>query len=272
MDVAEPQTSVRWFSLCLALLAGLFGIGCSTFQGTTAKSFLRKVQESRDPNERYVAYEKLGNPSAYDDEADKVRVIRVLCSKLARKDAVREEYYEPAASRAMICRTLGRLGHPSARETILATVNDVDPLIRSEACLALGRVGKAEDATVLARVMTADTSPDCRIAAIDALGQLKSSDPRINSFLANAMEADDDPAIRLAALNALKKTTGQDLGIEAKNWHEYLARMNPESGKPTTSIVNAPQKPASSPAVTTDKTVTPAAGPGPGVPPLPPRP
>ena len=52
-------------------------------------------------------------------------------------------------------------------------------LVRAEACRALGKVGRPEDATILARVMTVDTLGDCRVAAIEGLGELKSHDQRI---------------------------------------------------------------------------------------------
>lgn len=243
MDVVLRDLRASRWSAGLVALAVLVATGCSSFVGTTAASFLRKVETSRDPNERYVAYEKLGSPRAYDDEGQKARAVQVLSKKLDRKVEGREDFYEPTATRAMICRTLGKLGHSEAREAILKAVNDNDPLVRAEACTALGRVGKSEDATVLARTMTADSSPDCRIAAIDAMGVLNSKDPRITVFLANAMEGDEDPAVRLASLNALRKMTGKDLGVEPKAWQEYLVHINPANKQAMTAKNTAPASP-----------------------------
>ena len=92
-------------------------------------------------------------------------------------------------------------------------------MVREEACRALGRVGRPEDATVLARIMTADTSGDCRVAAIEALGALKAPDPRIEALLVEGMEH-RDPGIRLASVQALQAITGQDLGVDAGPWRK----------------------------------------------------
>ena len=101
----------------------------------------------------------------------------------------------------MICRTLGELGDPNARDALIGAVSDTEGLVRVQACRALGKVGKPEDVTVLARIMVVDTLEDCRIAAIDGLGELKSKDPRIMQMLVAGMEH-EDPAIRLASLKA----------------------------------------------------------------------
>ncbi|WP_435017549.1 HEAT repeat domain-containing protein [Tundrisphaera sp. TA3] len=189
------------------------GSGCSSFQGTTAASFLKRIEE-RDPNVRYKAYANLASPKCYDDENQKAQAVRTLVAKL-------EADKEPTATRAVICRTLGALGRPEARDVILRAVNDEDGLVRAEACRALGRVGRQEDATILARIMTVDLLEECRIAAIESLGDLKSTDGRIITYLAAAMEH-DDPAIRYASHNALVATVGKDFGIKADDWKDYV--------------------------------------------------
>ena len=125
------------------------------------------------------------------------------------------------ATRAVICKTLGELRARNAREAILKATSDGEGVVRVQACLALGKVGLPEDATVLARVMTVDVLEDCRIAAIEGLGELKSTDPRILEVLVNGMEH-DDPAIRLASVKALRATTGKDLGLESAPWRQWM--------------------------------------------------
>ena len=209
--------------LALGMSLGLAGlVGCSSsgpfkFRGTTSASFLRSVEESKDPNVRYQAYADLASPRCYDDESQKVRAAQVLASKL--KDG-----REPTATRAVICRTLGLLQKPEAREIILASTNDEDPMVRAEACRALGRVGRSEDATILARVMTLDNSAECRVAAIESLGDLKSSDRRITQYLVSGMEH-DEPAVRVASWNALKAITGKDLGVDVVPWKKYVESL-----------------------------------------------
>src|SRR4051812_14184219 len=187
----RPRTARR---LGWSLLAGaaVLAAGCSNYVGTTAASFLRRVREEPDPNLRYVAYTKLARPNCYDSPQQKAEAVKILIGKL-------EQGKEPLATRAVIVNTLGALGDPAARDMIVKLVSDPEAVLRVQACRALGKVGKPEDATVLARVMTVDTLEDCRIAAIDALGDLKSTDPRILQMLVAGMRH-EDPATRFASL------------------------------------------------------------------------
>lgn len=194
--------------------------GCANFAGTTAASFLRTIRENPDPNQRYIAYQKLSSPNCYDDEGQKAKAVEILTAKLQAGE-------EPVATRAVICRTLGTLGHPSGREAVLNAISDPEPIVRAEACGALGALGLPEDATVLSRVMTVDTSEDCRIAAIEALGRMKTADPRVRLVLVSNLEH-DDPAIRYASLKSLRAITGQDRGVDVAAWRDLI--------EPTTAL------------------------------------
>lgn len=218
-----PFRAIGLPSICLALVVSI--CGCGSYVGTTAASFLRRIHEDSDPNMRYLAYAKLGSPSCYDSEAQKEEAARILVERL-------EKGREPVATRAVICKTLGSLGLPVARGVILKSLNDPDAVVRIEACRALGRVGVTEDSTVLARIMATDTLEDCRVAAVEALAELKPEDPRITRVLAEAM-VHPDPAIRLASVKALRAITGQDLGLEPGPWLELAARSDPTAGPPS---------------------------------------
>lgn len=200
--------------LAALVLGAVAQPGCSGFQGTTAASFLRRVREDPDPNKRYLAYQKLASAQCYDSEAQKLEAVKVLTNRL-------EQGHEPVASRAVICRTLGELGNPEAREALIKAVSDPEGLVRAQACRALGKVGTPEDATILSRVMTVDTLEDCRIAAIEGLGDMKARDPRILEVLVDGMDH-VDPAIRLASLDSLRQITGKDLGVDSTSWRKHL--------------------------------------------------
>lgn len=211
----------------MALTATL--VGCSNFQGTTAKSFLNKVRQDPDPNVRFIAYQKLASPNCYDNDEQKAEAVKVLIAKL-------EQGTEPVATRAVICRTLGDLKDPAAREALIRAVGDHEGVVRIHALRALGKVGHPEDATMFSRVMTVDQLEDCRIAAIEGLGELKTKDPRILEVLITTMDH-KDPALRLASLNALQKITGKDLGVEPAAWRKaYL----PETVPPETAVARTP--------------------------------
>ena len=234
--------------MALGLFLAISGCASHQFRGTTASSFLRTIQESKDPNARYLAYDSLASPRPYDNEEQRARAAQVLVAKL-------KEGQEPNATRAVICRTLGALGRPEAREVILAKTGDEDPLVRAEACRSVGRVGRPEDATTLAQVMTLDNSAECRVAAIESLGDLKAQDKRITQFLVAGMEH-DEPVIRVASMNALKSITGKDLGVDALAWKKYVETL------PETLPANMPAPVALPPAATAAPAI-----PGPGLPP-----
>jgi HEAT repeats len=224
----EDTSPIRLHRAWMALAVGLvFTAGCTHFAGTTATNHLQQIRQNPDPNVRYLAYAKLAQPRCYENEGQKAESARLLISKL-------EEGREPVATRAVIVQTLGELRDPSARNVILKAVNEPEPVIRVQACRALGKVGRGEDATVLARVMATDIE-DCKIAAIEAIGVLKSNDPRIAKVLVSAMQ-NDDPAIRLASLNALRSITGRDAGTDAAAWAKLLP---PDPADPESSTLVA---------------------------------
>jgi HEAT repeat protein len=214
-DASLSKTQwIRHIALILVVAAAA-ATGCSTYIGTTSKSFLHQVRENPDPNIRYIAYSKLGVPSAYDNQAQKDEAIGIMIAKL-------REAKEPVAVRAVIVRSLGNLGDRRARQEIIKAANDVEnAVIRVEACRALGKVGQPEDATILARIMTIYKLEDCRIAAIEGLGMLKAQDPRIFNILLDGMDH-DDPAIRLECLRALREITGKDAGVDPAAWRREL--------------------------------------------------
>ncbi|MDR3618537.1 MAG: HEAT repeat domain-containing protein [Paludisphaera borealis] len=226
--------------------------GCTTYVGTTARSFLGHVRNNPDPNVRYVAYSKLGSKDLYDNSEQKSEAVATLIEKYERGK-------EPVAIRAVICRSLGDLGDPSARTVLLRAVHDQEAVIKIEACRALGKVGRSEDATVLAQIMTLDHLEDARIAAIEGLADLKSRDPRIYKVLLDAMEH-EDPAIRLASVGALRKLTGKDEGTEVAAWRRAVepiiaqATTDAAADPATASATATPAKPP------TDPSTKPAAG------------
>ncbi|MGP0066594.1 MAG: HEAT repeat domain-containing protein [Isosphaeraceae bacterium] len=232
MDGASPciaRTVGR--STCLAILAFAIVAGCSTYIGTTPKSFLHQIRSNPDPNIRYLAYSKLGSAELYDSPEEKYEAVKVLIVKLS-------EGKEPLAIRAVIIRTLGELGDHRARDVVARAVADPEAVIRTEACRALGKVGRPEDVTILAGVMAADNLEDCRIAAIEGIGELKSADPRIFHVLIEGMDH-EDPAIRLYCYRSLKQITGKDLGSTPEAWRRELEPQTASSDKTANAAADA---------------------------------
>jgi hypothetical protein len=237
MDVGRLRTRLAP-ALLMACAAGC----ASVFGPTTATSFMNLIERDPDPNVRYKAYQSLGQARVYDDQEQKARAAQLLVTKL-------DPRLEPLASRAVICRTLGELGDPVARDAMIRLCRDPDPLIRSEAYCALGKVGKTEDSTLLMQAMTLDQDDHCKAAAIEALGSLKKVDPRTESYLVRSLDS-DDPRIRFAALRSLRKISGKDLGSKQEPWRAYvLAKYGEKIEPPNTAIADAGSRdPAASPA------------------------
>jgi hypothetical protein len=233
--VRAPRRVSRLVAAAAVALAG-----CTTYVGTTAKSFLGHVRNNPDPNVRYLAYSKLASPEAYDSPEQKSEAAAILIDKLERGR-------EPVATRAIICRTLGELREPKARDVLIKSVSSSEAVVKIEACRALGKVGRSEDATVLAQIMALDNLEDARIAAIEGLAELKSKDPRIFVVLLDGMEH-EDPAIRLASLTALRKLTRKDYGTDPAAWRRELKPMldaatSSPAPEPSTSRPSAPRAP-----------------------------
>lgn len=190
--------------------------GCDPYLGTTAASVLRKAGDT-DPNIRYYAYDKLASQTIYDTENQKAQAARTMSSAYLSGR-------EPDATRAVLCRSLGELRRPEGRPALRQAIDDPNEIVRAEACRALGKLGDPEDAGELARIMAADKSIDCQVAAIDGLGDLKPKDPRYAVLLADDMDH-PEPGIRYAAYKALRKATGKDLGVDADVWRKYLERL-----------------------------------------------
>ena len=234
-DTVSTRRLFCVLALALLVLLPVVPTGCAQYIGTTARSFLNTIRDDPDPNVRYLAYSKLASQQCYDNAEQKAEAVKTLVEKL-------QGSREPTASRAVICRTLGELGDPNARDALISAVSDPEGLVRVQACRALGKVGKPEDVTVLARIMMVDTLEDCRIAAIDGLGELKSKDPRILQMLVSGMEH-DDPAIRLASLKALRNITNLDRGVDAAAWRDAVLPKSPaapDNAAPATIATGPP--------------------------------
>ncbi len=221
MDVERLRTRLaQGVPIVLVALSGCAGI----FGPTTATSFMHQIERDPDPNVRYKAYQSLGSARVYDDSEQRAAAAKLLLTKLDPRQ-------EPLASRAVICRTLGEIGDPSARDAMARLVRDPDPLIRAEAYRALGKVGRREDSTVLMQAMTLDNDDHCKAAAIEALGSIKDVDPRTEGYLTRSLVS-DDPRIRYASLKSLRKISGKDLGAKPGPWRAYVLAKHGEKIEP----------------------------------------
>ena len=108
---------------------------------------------------------------------------------------------------------------PQAQALVELALTDSDPDLRVAACRRLGQWGGVDAAERLARTLSTEKSPTVRIAAIRALGSTRHS--HALAALGAVLE-ERDPAFQLEAMIALRRLTGQDFGLNAERWREYL--------------------------------------------------
>ena len=111
--------------------------------------------------------------------------------------------------REAIVDAVARFPMPLADQVLQAGLSDADAGVRQHCCHALGQRGLSTCVPALARLAKEDEQFDVRVAATQALGNLKS--PEAVQALVVALEA-RDPALQYAGVEAMRSATGRDLG------------------------------------------------------------
>jgi len=135
--------------------------------------------------------------------------------------------------RLTIQETVAPFDSPLAQMIMLAGLNDTDRDVRIVCCRNLGERAAKSDRDAdkqnivaqLRRVLEQDEDIDVRFAAVDALGNVQTTDS-IHA-LANALR-DRDPAMQYAGVEALKRASGQNLGNDVESWRQYADGENPQ--------------------------------------------
>ena len=128
------------------------------------------VRNDPDPNVRYLAYSKLGSTDAYDTEEQKSGGGRHPHREVRAGQRAGGQPGDDLPD-------AGRAPRPQGARPARQGGEQSEAVIKIEACRALGKVGRPEDATVLAQMMTLDNLEDARIAAIEGLAELKTQGP-----------------------------------------------------------------------------------------------
>ncbi len=171
-------------------------------------------------------------PRARDaNEADQL----AMCEQLAQQ--IRTEP-DPIV-RLAIQETIAECRSPLAQTVLLAGLNDEDRDVRIACCRMLGRCADPAAVGPLGHVVGADPDADVRMAAVDALGNIKSSGSV--QGIAAALQ-DRDPALQYAGVEAMKRATGADLGNDVQAWRQYAANAAGGAGatQPAASIASQP--------------------------------
>ena len=167
------------------------------------------------PGMRMASIREFGPRGRDADDAEQSRI----CEQLAQQ--IRTEP-DPIV-RKTIQETIGEFKTPLANAVILAGLNDDDRDVRVTCCRLLGERADSTTIEPLSNLVRTDSDLDVRLAAVDALGLMKST--ATVPGLAAALK-DRDPAMQLAGVEAMKSATGKkDLGNDVEAWRQYAATI-----------------------------------------------
>jgi HEAT repeat protein len=120
---------------------------------------------------------------------------------------------------------------PMAQQVLEAGLADENDAVRVACCRALGRRAAAgisdpgsNSVAGLTNVMRSDKEMDVRLAAAEALGNIKS--PEAIQALAFALD-DRDPAMQYVGVKSMKSITGKDYGPDVNAWRQVVAGETP---------------------------------------------
>ncbi len=207
------RSSLRYYILLWGFVAGT--TGC-----TTVTPWFSKPQPNdtsiKAPADRVLELREMAELGIPSDDAKRVQ----------QSQAMGEEYRREGDPivRAQLVQTLGPYPTPIASQILREALQDPDPSVRVQACRAWGKRGDEEAVNVLSRVLKHDEDIDSRIAATQALGQIKGQ-PSVQA-LSVALD-DSDPALQYRAVRSLENVTGKDYGDNVNAWREYVSTGQP---------------------------------------------
>jgi len=201
------QRSLKYLRI-LVLLVGVspLVVGCSTtwpWQSKTRTSITT-------PAMRIAAIRETGTRAYKMDSAEQQRASEELAMQIRTEP-------DPLVRQA-IQESIAQFSTPLATQVLLAGLNDDHLEVRLSCCQKLGVRADPTTVAALQSVIETGKTLDDRLAAVDALSQIK-TDQSI-AALTIALK-DRDPAMQFAAVNGLRNVTGQDLGNDVKVWLEY---------------------------------------------------
>lgn len=207
------------------ILISAVAVAVSTLVGCSTLPFMQKERTSIiTPGMRMAAVREIGPRARNADTAEQQRICEQLAMHIQTEPdpLVRQE----------IQNTVAQFSPPLALKMLLAGLSDENLDVRLTCCYRLGERGDVGAIGPLRKILETDDELDARLAAIDALGQIESTETV--AALAIALE-DRDPAIQYAGVQALKVASGQDFGNDVRAWQQYVSGETPQA-KPPVSI------------------------------------
>jgi HEAT repeat protein len=147
---------------------------------------------------------------------------RALTDQLARQIQIEPD---PLVRRAII-KAMTEFKTPLAQQVVEAGLRDTDAGVRQTCCQVLGDRGDPQAVGKLANALRDDRDLDVRLAAAEALGNLKT--PEAAQALIVALD-DRDPAMQYVGVESMKSITGEDYGNDVRTWRQVAAGEKPDN-------------------------------------------
>ena len=199
------------------ILFSAAAVAVSTLGGCSSLPFMEKERTSIiTPGMRMAAVREIGPRASNADTAEQQR----LCEQLAMHIQTEPD----PLVRQEIQYTVAEFSVPLALNMLLAGLNDENLDVRVTCCNRLGERGDTGAIGPLRKILETDDELDARLAAIDALGKIDSTETV--AALATALD-DSDPAVQYAGVQALKSASGEDFGNDVRSWQQYVSGETP---------------------------------------------
>ncbi len=206
----------------LLLLLGTIGwVGCAgnkpTIRWPFATNTTDHVPGLVTPAERIETLRDLAKQAAKAGPAQQQTISADLAALYQRE--------EDPLIRTEIVHAIGGCPTESAASVLKLAIADSDPDVRMAACEALGRHQGRDTIGILSTVLASDLDIDVRMAAARALGD--TGDMGAIAPLGRSLE-DRDPALQHQAVLSLRQCSDEDLGNDVNRWRQYVRNETPD--------------------------------------------
>ena len=234
---AKARNHFLRFSFVPVLGVACVLCGCQSFTNPFAgPPPAYKSNYGLTPREKIERLEQLAIRLPSKSPSEQQALVKELTTTLTQEP-------DPLIRKALVS-AIGALSDPYSNPTLHAALDDPSSHVRKAACYAWAKRPSEAATNALVGVLQTDEDADVRIAAVWALGQIRS--PLALQQLGTALDS-TDPALQMAAMRSLRAVTGQDLGNDVNQWHQYLASQSTTVNASPTAGSNVVQASANLP-------------------------
>jgi hypothetical protein len=222
-----------WLRHATLLLSAALTLGCAEGPFSGLGGLNPWVREKWAEEEQYVQslygrreqLRRLASQASSMPAAEQERVSQEL-ARLLREDPV-------DLLRIEAIKTIAAFPTATAASTLNSATKDKDADVRIAACLAMKQRPEQEATRALEEVLRSDSDIDVRLAATEALGAFRS--PAAVQALGIALD-ETDPAVQHRAMRSLQSASGQDFGMNAVAWRDFVKGGALPSNKGTSVV------------------------------------